>query len=153
MCPGKRVDVPSLTGVAENAAPERRFPEEGVVPMPKKTVLVVDDSVVTARRIKKILQASGFFEVVGHAKNGLEAIRLFAALRPDLVCMDLIMPEMDGLQAIRNIMSLDKDAKIVVISSAGGIGEKLSDALKFGARDVISKPFDPERIIRLLESI
>lgn len=121
--------------------------------MSKKKVLIVDDSALVAKQLTKILADSGEFEPVGHAQNGLEGIRQFTSLKPDAVLMDLVMPEMDGLQAIRSIMSLDKNARIVVISSAGGVGEKVVEALRFGARSVISKPFDAQKVIEVLKSL
>ncbi len=121
--------------------------------MDKKKVMVVDDSITSARQLQKILNDSGIFKVVGHAKNGVEGISLYTALKPDIVCMDLIMPEMDGLQAIRTIISHDKEAKIVVISSAVGAEDKLMEALKFGAKNTISKPFEPEKVIEILKNL
>ena len=121
--------------------------------MSKKRVLIVDDSALVAKQLAGILEGSGEFEPVGHAQNGLEGIKQFTALKPDLVLMDLVMPEMDGLQAIRSIVSIDKDARIVVISSAGGVGEKVVEALRFGAKSVISKPFDPGKVLEVLRMI
>lgn len=119
----------------------------------KKKVLLVDDSGAIVKQLQKILEDSGIFEVVGHAKNGIEGIKLYTSLKPDVVCMDLIMPEMDGLQAIRAIVNFDKTAKIVVISSAAGVGDKVMEAIKFGAKNVISKPFEPEKIIEILKNL
>ena len=121
--------------------------------MEKKKVLLVDDSLATAKQLQKIVDSTGLFEVVGHAKNGIEGIKLFMSLRPDLTFMDIVMPEMDGLQAIRSIKNLDKDAKILVISSAGGVSEKVTEALRFGAMSVVPKPFEPEKIKELLKGI
>ncbi len=121
--------------------------------MNKKKVLIVDDSIVFAKLLENILTDSGLFEIVGHAKNGIEGIKLYTTLKPDLVCMDLIMPEMDGLQAIRTIMSIDKEAKIVVVSSAVGVGGKTMDAIKFGAKNIISKPLEPDKVIEILNSL
>lgn len=121
--------------------------------MEKKKVLLVDDSVTIAKQLQKIIDDSGIFEVVGHAKNGIEGINLYTSLRPDIVCMDIVMPEMDGLQAVRTLMSIDKEAKIVVISSVGGVGDKVMEAIKFGAKNVISKPFEPETIIGILKNL
>ena len=118
-----------------------------------KKVLLVDDSIAIARQLQKIVNDTEGFEVAGHAMNGIEGIKLFMSLRPDIVFMDIVMPEMDGLQAIRSIRNLDKDAKIVVISSAGGVGDKVTEALKFGALNVIPKPFDPARVRDILNSI
>lgn len=121
--------------------------------MAKKNILLIDDSAVIARQLQKILDGSRDFEVIGHALNGLDGIKLFSTLRPDIVLMDLIMPEMDGLQAMRNIMSIDKNAKIVVVSSTGGVEEKTMEALRFGAKSVISKPFEAEQVINVLKGL
>jgi two-component system chemotaxis response regulator CheY len=121
--------------------------------MANKGVLIIDDSAVIVRQLQKILDDSGEFSVLGHAENGIDGIKQFTSLKPDIVLMDLVMPEMDGLQAIRSMMALDKNARIVVVSSAGGVGEKVMEALKFGARNVISKPFDQENIINVLKGL
>ena len=121
--------------------------------MDNKKILLVDDSLATARQLQDIVDSTEGFEVVGHAKNGIEGIKMFMSLRPDLTFMDIVMPEMDGLQAIRSIKNLDKDAQILVISSAGGVSSKVTEALRFGAMTVVPKPFDPERIRELLRGI
>ncbi|MGD0885821.1 MAG: response regulator [Thermodesulfovibrionales bacterium] len=121
--------------------------------MVKKKVLIVDDSLAIAHQLRKIVDDSEEFEVVGHAKNGIEGVKLYASLRPDIVCMDLVMPEMDGLQAIRALIGIDKNAKILVISSAAGVGEKAIEALKFGAKNIITKPFEPATIVEILKKL
>lgn len=121
--------------------------------MEKKRVIIVDDSAAVARQLQKILESSGSFEIVGHAKNGIEGLKLYTDLKPDIVCMDIVMPEMDGLQTIRTLTTLDKDAKIVVISSAAGVGDKTMEALRFGAKNVLSKPFDPDKVIEILSGL
>jgi two-component system chemotaxis response regulator CheY len=121
--------------------------------MEKKKVLLVDDSLAVAKQLQGIVDGTEGFEVVGHAQNGIEGIKMFMSLRPDLTFMDIIMPEMDGLQAIRSIKNLDKDARILVISSAGGVSEKVTEALRFGAMAVVPKPFDPAKIRELLNGI
>jgi two-component system chemotaxis response regulator CheY len=119
----------------------------------KKRVLIVDDSVVFARLLQKIIEDTGSLEVVGYGKNGREGIKLYDTLKPDLVCMDLAMPEMDGLEAIRNIMKLDGQANIVVVSSFSGAGSKVSEAIKLGARNSITKPFETEKVIEILRAL
>ncbi len=121
--------------------------------MDKKRVLLVDDSIAIVQQLQRILENSGQFEVVGHGKNGAEGIQLFTALKPDIVCMDLIMPVMDGLQAIRTIKNIDEGAKIVVVSSTAGVGDKATEALKFGAKNILAKPFEPDKVIDILMNL
>ena len=85
----------------------------------KKKVLIVDDATFIRNRIKKIVEKIDFVEVVGEASNGDEIIALFKELKPDLVTMDLVMPNKDGIQTIEEIMKIDKKANIVVISAMG----------------------------------
>ncbi|RMG19447.1 MAG: response regulator [Deltaproteobacteria bacterium] len=116
-------------------------------------ILVVDDSAAVARQIERIGAESKRFEVVAHAKNGAEAVRLYAAERPDLVLMDIVMPVMDGLQALRAILGLDARARVVMLSSVGGVGEKASEALRLGAREVVSKPFNFDDIVAAVDRV
>lgn len=115
-----------------------------------KKVLLVDDSISVARLLEKILVESGEFEVVGHGKNGLEAIKLFQTMHPDIICMDMNMPGMDGLTALRTLMTLDKNVNVVMITSLGGVGDKFNEAIKLGAKNVISKPFETENVLKIL---
>lgn len=114
-----------------------------------KKILIVDDSIAVARQLEKII-VSGGHEVVGHAKNGAEAIKLKQTLEPDIICMDMNMPVMDGLSALRTIMSLDPSAQVVMVTSLGGVGDKFAEALKQGAKNVISKPFEADRVLSIL---
>ena len=116
-------------------------------------VLVVDDSIAIARQLTKLVEGFGDFEVVGHAKNGAEAVKLFKSLEPDVVLMDIVMPMMDGIQSLRTLLRLDPNAKVVMISSMGGVGAKVEEALRLGASSVISKPFEPERVKAALENL
>lgn len=119
----------------------------------QKKVLLVDDSITTAKQLEQIIGGFPGYEIVGHAKNGAEAVKLYKTLKPDIVCMDIVMPLMDGLQATRAILQSDKDAKVVMISSLGGVGDKVVEALKVGAKNVIAKPFEPEKIQSTLEAL
>ncbi len=121
--------------------------------MSKKRVLIVDDSIAIARQLQNIVEASEDFEFIGHAGNGLEAIKRYRSESPDVVLMDLVMPEMDGLTAIRTIVGIDKDAKIVVVSSVAGVSEKVAEALKFGAKSVLAKPFEADKVLETLRSV
>ena len=116
-------------------------------------VLVVDDSIAIARQLTKMVEGFGGYQIVGHAKNGAEAVKLFKTLSPDVVLMDIVMPMMDGLQSLRTLMRLDPEAKVIVISSVGGVGQKVEEAIRLGAQCVISKPFEEEKVKSMLERV
>lgn len=116
-------------------------------------VLVVDDSIAIARQLTKMVEGFGGYQVVGHAKNGAEAVKLFKTLGPDIVLLDIVMPMMDGLQSLRTLMRLDPEAKVIVISSVGGVGQKVEEAIRLGARSVVSKPFEEEKVKAALERV
>ena len=118
-----------------------------------KKLLIVDDSITVARQLEKIVTGTGEFDVIAHAKNGAEAIAVYQSKHPDIVCMDMNMPVMDGITALRTIVALDRNAKIVMVTSLGGVGDKYTEALKLGARDVISKPFQPDDVLRILRAL
>jgi two-component system chemotaxis response regulator CheY len=116
-------------------------------------VLVVDDSIAIARQLTKMVESFGGYQVVGHAKNGAEAVKLFKTLGPDIVLLDIVMPMMDGLQSLRTLMRLDPEAKVIVISSVGGVGQKVEEAIRLGARSVVSKPFEEAKVKSVLERV
>jgi len=116
-------------------------------------VAIIDDSLVVVRQLEKIITQSGVFEVVGRGSNGLDAIKLHQEAHPDIICMDLNMPGMDGITALRTLMSLDKNVKVVMITSLAGVGDKFSEALKIGAKAVISKPFQKESVLETLQKL
>lgn len=118
-----------------------------------KKVLVVDDSLSVARQLEKILNESGDFTCVGHAKNGAEAIKMNHSENPDIICMDMNMPGMDGLTALRSLVVLDKEVKVVMVTSLGGVGDKFAEALKLGAKNVISKPFEADTVLNVLRAL
>ncbi len=116
-------------------------------------VLIVDDSISVARQLEKIINESGDFTSAGHARNGAEAIKMNHLENPDIILMDMNMPGMDGLTALRSLMALDKEVKVVMVTSLGGVGDKFTEAIKMGARNVISKPFDAENILRIIRAL
>lgn len=118
-----------------------------------KTVLVVDDSLAMVRSLEKIINESGEFTCVGTAKDGAEAIKMTLTVKPEIICMDMNMPGMDGLTALRTLVTLDKKVKVVMVTSLGGVGDKFSEALKLGAKNVISKPFEAEDVLRILRAL
>jgi len=116
-------------------------------------ILVVDDSLVVARQLERILSEDDRFEIVGRAENGAEALAAYANHAPDIVFMDIVMPVMDGLQALRALLGVDRSAKVVMVSSVGGVGDKAAEALRMGACAVVAKPIDSDEIMRTLEAV
>ncbi|MFY8330460.1 response regulator [Vagococcus carniphilus] len=116
-----------------------------------KKVLIVDDAVFMRMKLKDILEKNGY-EVVDEAQNGLEAIEKYKATQPDLVTMDITMPEMDGVEALKEIKAFDADAK-VLMCSAMGQQSMVMDAIRAGAVDFIVKPFDSDRVIKALDKV
>lgn len=112
-------------------------------------ILVVDDAAFMRMMIKDILGKNGF-EVVGEASDGAEAIEKYKELEPDLVTMDITMPEMDGITSLKQIKSLDSKAK-VIMCSAMGQQAMVIDAIQAGAKDFIVKPFQPDRVIEAIK--
>jgi len=116
-------------------------------------VLIVDDAMFMRSMIKDILtNAGGRYEVIGEASNGREAIARFRELRPDLVTMDIVMPQMDGIEATREILKLDGGAN-VVICSAMGQEALVVESISAGAKDFIVKPFTSERVLQVLAKV
>lgn len=114
-----------------------------------RRLLVVDDAMIMRAIIKDTARHAGW-EIVGEAKNGAEAVKKFKELSPDLVTMDIVMPEMDGVEALRVIRSGTQDAKVVMISAIDQ-REKLSECIQLGAVDFIVKPFDKNRLLSFFE--
>ena len=114
-----------------------------------KTLLVTDDAAIIRAKIKEVAMSVGW-TIVGEAKNGKEAVEKFAQLRPTVMTVDLVMPEYDAIYALREVLALDPNAKVVVISA---IGQKhiLKDAFQIGAADFVVKPFDKAMLIKTLE--
>lgn len=112
------------------------------------TLLVTDDSMIVREMIKDLAAEAGW-TVVGEAVNGQQAIEKYRALRPDAMTLDLVMPEYDGLYALRGVRAFDPQAKVLVVSAIDQ-AEVLQEAVKLGAADFIVKPFDKERAKRAL---
>jgi two-component system chemotaxis response regulator CheY len=108
-------------------------------------VLVVDDAAFMRKMVSDAL-AKGGHEVVGEAGNGLEAIERFQELGPDLMTLDITMPEKDGLEALKEIVALDPGARVVMCSALGQ-ESKVLEAIKSGAKDFVVKPFQPDRVL------
>lgn len=112
-------------------------------------VLIVDDAAFMRMMIREILTKNGY-EVCGEANDGTQAIEKYKELKPDLVTMDITMPEMDGIQALREIKKLDANAK-VIMCSAMGQQAMVIDAIQAGAKDFIVKPFQQDRVIEAVK--
>jgi two-component system chemotaxis response regulator CheY len=108
-------------------------------------VLVVDDAAFMRKMVSDAL-AKGGHEVVGEAGNGVEAIERFQELKPDLMTLDITMPEKDGLAALAEIVAADPSARVVMCSALGQ-ESKVLEAIKLGAKDFVVKPFQPARVI------
>ena len=108
-------------------------------------VLVVDDAAFMLKMLSDVLAKAGH-EVVGEGANGNEAVERYQALRPDIMTLDITMPEKDGLSALKEILSLEPTAKIVMCSALGQ-ESKVLEAIKAGAKDFVVKPFQPDRVI------
>ncbi|WP_096269878.1 response regulator [Paucisalibacillus globulus] len=114
-----------------------------------KRILIVDDAAFMRMMIKDILTKNGF-EVVGEAQDGMQAVELYKELTPDLVTMDITMPEMDGISALKNIREVNPNAK-VIMCSAMGQQAMVIDAIQAGAKDFIVKPFQADRVIEAIQ--
>ena len=110
-----------------------------------KSVLIVDDSIVSRKMLAKLIESSGY-TVASHAINGKEALELYKKLSPDVVTMDITMPEMNGIDALKMIREYDSDAKVVIISAAGQ-AEKKQQAMEAGAAGFVTKPYDNQDIL------
>ncbi|MBP2635822.1 MAG: cheY 1 [Firmicutes bacterium] len=108
-------------------------------------VLIVDDAAFMRMMIKDILSKNGY-EIVGEAENGLKAVEKWQELKPDLTTMDITMPEMDGITAVKEIKQMDPGAKIIMCSAMGQQAMVI-EAIQSGARDFIVKPFQPDRVL------
>jgi len=108
-------------------------------------ILIVDDAAFMRMMVKDILTKNGY-DVVGEAENGEIAIEKYKELNPDLVTMDITMPEMDGISAVKEIKKINPKAKIIMCSAMGQQA-MVVDAIQAGAKDFIVKPFQPDRVI------
>ena len=113
-----------------------------------KNVLIVDDSRTSRRILRDILDRAGY-KIVGEAINGKEGVEMYEKLLPDIVTMDITMPEMDGIEALRAIRKSHPDAVVVMVTAAGQ-KDKMMEAVKIGAAEFVSKPFIEETVLEAL---
>ena len=113
-----------------------------------KTVLICDDAIFMRTMVGDILTQAGF-EIVGEAETGIQAVEKYKHLRPDLVTMDITMPEMDGIEALKAIRAADPNATIVMCSAMGQ-QNLMVEALQAGAKEFIVKPFQAEKVLEVI---
>jgi two-component system chemotaxis response regulator CheY len=116
-----------------------------------RTVLICDDAIFMRTMVGDILTQAGF-EIVGEAETGVQAVEKYKLLRPDLVTMDIVMPDMGGIDAVKEITTWDPNAK-VVMCSAMGQQALVNEALQAGASDFVVKPFQPNRVIEAVQRV
>jgi two-component system, chemotaxis family, chemotaxis protein CheY len=116
-----------------------------------RSVLICDDAIFMRTMIGNILRQAGF-EVIGEAQTGAEAVERYRTLRPDLVTMDIVMPDMGGIDAVREIVQEHPDAKILMCSAMGQQALVI-EAIQAGARDFVVKPFQPSRVLEAVQRV
>jgi two-component system, chemotaxis family, chemotaxis protein CheY len=114
-----------------------------------KRILITDDALFMRVTLRNILTKSGY-EIAGEASNGRESVELYQQMQPDLVTMDITMPEMDGISAVRRIRELNPDAKIIMCTAMGQ-KNMVMEAVAAGARDFIIKPFQPDKVLESVQ--
>ena len=117
----------------------------------KATIMVVDDSKMSRKILRNILEGAGY-AVVAEATNGEEAVEVYKQYKPDVVTLDITMPVLDGIGALKQIMDIDKSAKVVMISAAGQ-QQRIIEALKLGAEKFITKPFEPNDVVNNIDTM
>ncbi len=116
-----------------------------------RTILVVDDAIIIREMIKDAITEAGW-QVIGEAQNGQEAIDKYIELRPDVVTLDMVMPDHDGLFALKGILQYDSHARVLVVSALEQ-KQTLKEAFKLGATDFVVKPFDCEHVIKAIDAM
>ncbi len=116
-----------------------------------KNILLVDDAQFVRYTMRIILEGKGF-NIIGEAENGQVAVKLYQELQPDIVFMDITMPEMDGVQAVKEIIKKDSNAKIIMLSAMGK-EDTVREAIMSGAKGFIVKPFKEETILKVIEKL
>lgn len=114
-------------------------------------ILIVDDSRTSRKILKGILENAGY-EIIGEATNGLEGYDKYVELKPDVVTMDITMPVLDGIEALKKIKGDYPDSKVVMVTAAGQ-KTKMVEAVQNGANEFVSKPFDPEQLKTIIDKV
>ena len=117
-----------------------------------KRILIVDDAAFMRMSLRKIMEESGDFEVVGEAENGRVALEKYKELRPDIVTLDITMPEMDGLTALKELIKIDHNATVIIVSAMGQ-ESYVRESVMAGAKNFIVKPFNKDHVLKILKSL
>lgn len=117
--------------------------------MDKKTVLICDDSLLIRKKLREALDSFNF-EAFYEAANGVAAVEQTKKYKPSLIFLDIVMPEIDGIEALKEIKAINPDTKVIMVSSVGTSG-KLKEALKYGAYDFIQKPIQIDTLVTIVE--
>lgn len=112
-------------------------------------ILIIDDSKTSRKILRNLLEADGHV-IIGEAKDGKEGVLKFKELKPDITTLDITMPVLDGLEALKQMIEIDNKAKIVMVTAAGQ-KNKMVEALKHGATEYITKPYEPEQVTSMIE--
>jgi two-component system chemotaxis response regulator CheY len=120
--------------------------------MKKVTFVITDDAVFMRTLLKKIIEQSENYEVVGEAANGIEAIKKAEECRPDILTLDITMPEMDGIRAVPEILKVSPKTRVIMVSAMGQQAMVI-EAIRQGAKDFVVKPFDKSGVYRSIRNV
>ena len=120
--------------------------------MSKTTFLIVDDAAFMRRVLRGIIETCSDYEITGEASTGIEAIELAQELKPDIITMDITMPQMNGLDAVKEILKICPSSNIIMVSAMSQQNIVI-DAVKVGAKDFIVKPFEEERVLNAIKRV
>ena len=114
-------------------------------------ILIVDDARTSRKMLRNVLEESGHV-IVGEAVNGQEGLQQFQALKPDLVTLDITMPIVDGIEALKMIRAFSKDVKIIMVTAAGQ-KNKMIECIKEGADEFLTKPYEPDEVVNVVSKV
>ena len=114
-------------------------------------IVIVDDSRTSRKMLRNILESNGH-EIIDEAVNGQEGVQKFQALKPDVVTLDITMPVVDGVEALKMIKALDPDSKVVMVTAAGQ-KNKMIECIKAGANEFLTKPFEQQEIVDVINKM
>mgnify|MGYP001103312374 CR=1 FL=1 len=120
--------------------------------MRKLTFVVVDDAVFMRTLLKKMIEETEGYSVVGEGSNGYDAIDLAKLYQPDVMTLDITMPELDGIKAVKDIIRFSPETKIIMVSAMGQ-QSMVIEAIKLGAKDFVVKPFEKSRVVQAIRNV